>query len=414
MTVLFVCALPPERSSVIGRLLPLALAAHEAGHTVSVLTLSGSTRPPFASTEDRFGVALNLVGPNIRATERSSPGFGETLVRFLAGLRALDRSLRSTQADVLVLCKPQLQNTTPALAAARRMRCPLLLDVDDLEAEASRAPHVVGWVLRTLEAKAARAASVITCASPFLVDRFRSLHRTARVELLPTGIEPRPTSPVHFRERLGIPREEKLILYVGSLSLSSGHRVDALLEAFERFMSSPSAPPARLILAGDGLDEHELRARAARSPHAARIRFLGRFTPPLDLALAREADLLVDPVDRTPSNEAKSSHRTMLALATGTPIVAGDVGIRRTLLPPALHEPCLYNPADPGALPAALARGLADDFAPYFRAASEGRITRCTWNALGAQFCSLLDDLAETRAGSTRMTGERAEDTRSP
>ncbi|MDP3685892.1 MAG: hypothetical protein Q8R32_03610, partial [bacterium] len=120
---------------------------------------------------------------------------------------------------------------------------------------------------------------------------------------------------------------------------------------------------------------------------------LGRFTPPEDIAIAREVDLLVDPVDRSLANEAKSSHRVLLALATGTPIIAGAVGIRTHLLPPTLHATCLYDPDNASALAPVLARGLEPHTKHQFRAQTRDLVDQWTWPVLGEQFVRLLESL---------------------
>lgn len=396
MRVLFVAALPPERSSMIGRILPLAAETRAAGHDTEVLTLSGRTKPPYVAAEETEGVRLRTVGPALRATEISRPSFRTTLTRFLAGRAALTRALLRTPADTVVLAKPQFQNTQAVLAAMRSRRVPLLLDVDDREAYASRVPPFLRWYASALETRAGQHADAVTAASPALAAHMRMVNPAARVSLLPTGIRiPASLPPARLRERLNIPREERVILYVGSLSLSSGHRVDTLISQFSVLHSH--FPDIRLVLAGDGVDAQRLRTVAhALRPKPHTVRFLGRFRPPEDLALAAEADLLVDPVDRSPANEAKSSHRTMLALATGTPIVTGNVGIRPFLLPTSLHARCLYNPDTPSELPTALARALDPGFRAQFQKETAGLVNQWTWPTLGKQFVTLLESLAHT------------------
>lgn len=396
MNVLFVAALPPERSSMVGRIFPLARAVHERGHDVRLLTLSGSTLPPFQTDTARNGVTLRTVGPNIRATGVDAPSVIQTWRRFRAGQSALADALESESADIVILTKPQLQNTAPTLAFARARRTPLLLDADDFEPAASRFPLLMHMHMQGLDQRAARAARVITACSPFLVEYYRRLNPHAQVEFIPTGITvPAGVPPIRLRERLGIAADAKVVLYVGSLSVSSGHRVDLLLEAFAALLEKRSGTfSAHLVLAGDGLDEARLRQRVTRNAELrTRVHFLGRFTPPEDIALAYDADLLVDPVDRTRTAEAKSSHRLMLALAAGTPIITGAVGVRPVLVPQALHALCLYDPARRGDLTAALARGLEPATKDVFRRHTYGLLDQWGWDTLGKRFTELLESL---------------------
>lgn len=399
MRILFVTSLPPERSSFVGRTLPLARALHRAGHKVEILTLSGKTQPPFTETIDVGAGVIRVVGPNLRPTAVPLPPFRTTWQRLRAGRRALADALTAQRADVVVLAKPQLQNIGPAIAFAARARTPVFLDADDFEPAASRFPALVRWFMVALDRRAARAATVVTACSPWLVTHYQRLNPRARVELLPTGINvPTDIPPARLRERLHLPADATIILYVGSLSIASGHRADALLEAFSGLHETYPARGPHLVLAGDGLDVGKLQSMARElGPAAQRIHFLGRFTPPEDLALAREVTLLVDPVDASPPNEAKSSHRVLLALATGTPIVAGRVGIRKLLLPPTSHPWCLYDPARPGDLAEKLAAALHPSCRARFETETAGCIKSWTWSTLGKQFVTLVESTAPPR-----------------
>jgi glycosyltransferase involved in cell wall biosynthesis len=381
---------------MVGRILPLAQAVRQHGHDVHLLTLSGSTKEPFQANVVQDGVTIRTVGPNMRATGVASPSLSETWRRFRAGQSALADALALEAADVMVLAKPQLQNITPTLAAARARGTPLLLDADDFEPTASRFPILVHMHMQGLDARAARTAKAITACSPFLVEHYRRLNPRAQVEFIPTSITaPSNVPPARLRERLGIAPDAKVILYAGSLSLSSAHRVDALLDAFSQLTTHNSQRNIHLVLAGDGLDEHKLRTMAyALCPKPEHIHFLGHFTPPEDVARAYGADLLVDPVDRSATAEAKSSHRLMLALATGTPIVMGNVGIRPVLLPQALHARCLYDPAQSKGLVEALERGLHSSTRVKFQQATRGVLKMWDWNTLGKRFTALLESLS--------------------
>lgn len=393
MRVLFVAALPPERSSMVGRIMPLAQEIAMAGHTVEILTLSGRERPPYHDTQlPSPGVTIRTVGPALRATGVARPHPLATLRRFYSGRAALSQSLIDQYPDVVILAKPHPQNTMPVLSVAARQHIPLVVDLDDREPHASRMLWVFRGYFAELEIRAIQQAAAITAASPALIEDARRIRADAQIDLLLTGISlPATLPPAHLRERLKLPVDAKVLLYVGSLSLSSGHRVDTLLTVFEQL--APSMPNTHLVFAGDGIDGEKLQKTAERGSVRTRIHFLGRFVPPEDIALAREADVLVDPVDESLTNAAKSSHRVMLALATGTPVVAGNVGIRPFLLPQSVHTVCLYAPDTPDAFRRALARALTEDGNPVFRQHTAGLIEQWTWPVLGRKFVHILESL---------------------
>lgn len=381
-------------------MLPLAAALAAAGHRVTALALSGRRNPPYEGMADQTGVAVRTVGPSLRATETNSPPVWTTVSRFLHGHWALRKALARTTADAVILAKPQVQNTGPAIQYARVTGVPLIVDTDDIEAYASRLPGPLRLYAAALERRAVRSAQLVTACSPFLAERAKRQNTLARVEFLPTGIHVPSHIPKRaLRENLGLSPCARILLYVGSLSRPSGHRVDILLDAFHRVLETrPSdterhGPDIHLALAGDGIDLDLLRAHARSLPLiAGRVHFLGAFTPPEDIALAREADLLVDPVDTRMVNEAKSSHRMMLALVTGTPIVAGNVGIRPHLLPPDLHADCLYDPSSLTDFVRALTRALTPEFREEFRRGVSEGSDRWLWSTMGPAFVRLVEE----------------------
>jgi glycosyltransferase involved in cell wall biosynthesis len=99
-------------------------------------------------------------------------------------------------------------------------------------------------------------------------------------------------------------------LYVGRLTAEKG--VGTLIRAWRR---TPQIP---LCIAGDG----ELRASLEREAAGLPIDFLGRVAPEGVLALMKDADMLV-----VPSECYEGFPRVVVeAFATGTPIVAADLG----------------------------------------------------------------------------------------
>lgn len=385
MKALFVATLPPRSPTIIGRTLPLARAVEQHGHGVGIVTL-GHNQDGAGDT----GVPVRVVGPALRGPEAGRPPLPTILRRLHAGARALADALAKERADVVVVVKPHPQNVW----AARRASRPLILDADDDERWASRLSWMERAVMARIERHAARRATLVTACSPALVRRFAADLRAPRVELVPTGIaSSRETASVlNLRARLGLDARAEILLYVGSIALASGHRVDHVLEAWETL--ADERPALHLAIAGDGIDTNRIRERAARKRHADRIHFLGRFSPPDAEGMARQATLLVDPADRSPAAEAKSSFRTLLALKTGVPVVAGDVGVRRMFLPPSIHRWALYEPGNRDALLAGLREGLTKRAREEFQRETSGLWNQWSWDRIGARFTALLEEIA--------------------
>lgn len=382
MKILFLATLSPDRPTIIGRTVPLAeeLATHR--HDVSIVTLGSSTPP-----SSNFSVRMSVVGPALRDTS-ARPSLPTILGRLRAGTRALKMAVRHAAADVVVLVKPHPQN----VFALSETRARIILDADDDELWASRITPLERWFMRTVERRAVSRTHAVTACSPALVDHYMSLAGIRPVVLLPTGIRPSDTTVPNLRMMFQIPPDAPIILYIGSLSRSSGHRVDVLLETWD--LMADRHHDARLVIAGDGIDAAELRQRAGRLTHGAHVHFLGGYAAEAAEGLARQATVLVDPVDDSPATRAKSSSRTLLALRTGVPIVTGDVGIRRLLLPLSLHRWALVPPSDTDRFLASLLYALTPEARRAFAETTRGRWEHWSWKNLGERFHHLLQQVA--------------------
>lgn len=162
------------------------------------------------------------------------------------------------------------------------------------------------------------------------------------------------------RRELGLSPAEPLVLAVGRMTPQKGHGV--LLDALARV--SPSSPPPRLALVGDGDLRPALEARARELGIADRVLFLGVRSDVPDLM--RAADLLV-----LPSLHEGFGLVLAEAMACALPVVGSDTGPVPEIVENG-RSGILFPPGDAAALAAALAR-LIDS--PGLRAAlgAQGR-----------------------------------------
>lgn len=115
-----------------------------------------------------------------------------------------------------------------------------------------------------------------------------------------------------IRERLGLPRDEPVILFAGALRPAKA--VDVLIQ------SMALAPGAHLAIAGSGALQAELSSLAERTSVSKRVHFLG-FLHQRELAEAYvAADLFC-----LPSRFEPWGLVTNEAIAMGTPVVVSDV-----------------------------------------------------------------------------------------
>jgi glycosyltransferase involved in cell wall biosynthesis len=229
----------------------------------------------------------------------------------------------------------------PAVATAHRA------DVLDLP---SRSPAI-----RAVVAEAVASLDAVVAVSRKMADAAEALAGPRRpVEVVPNGADRNvffPRAVEEARARLDLPRDERIVSYVGKLVPRKG--VDTLIEAMG-ILAERDVPAPLLVVAGIGELRESMEARAAELGISGRIRFLGKI-PHEDVPLAMAAgDVFVLPSlsEGLPTVvcEAMSCGRPVVATAVdGTPEIVRD-GETGFLVPP----------RDPEALAGALARVLDD------------------------------------------------------
>jgi glycosyltransferase involved in cell wall biosynthesis len=319
MKIAFVTTQTLAGSTNIGRILPLARELARR-HEVHLLAHKGRRATP-------RGVRVHITGqdPFIRTAQGK---------RRLSGARLLLRLKLNTlrAAFTLIKLKPQaivISKSLPEsvfaawLASTLLRRTRIILDVDDFELTANQLSSLnQRAAIHAAERIGARSAHAIAAASPFLQDHFRQLtQERKKISLIATGV----TSPSPVLQALPEARSGEL-LYLGSISLSSGHRVDLLPPILAKIREQ--FPEATLTIAGSGDDTERLREDFAALGLATAVTWPGRFTPSEVAGLINRAAILIDPIDASITNRAKSSFRTAIAAAYGRAIVTSDVGIR--------------------------------------------------------------------------------------
>lgn len=261
-----------------------------------------------------------------------------------------------------------------------------------------RIPLVVTWhtrshsegarrhVLRLLERRAARAATVVFGTCSELVDRAReSGARDARLAPVAAtwGCAQRGQQG-KTRAELGVV-DRPLLMTVGSLVPHGGY--GTLLDAARRWRGLDPVP--LLMVAGEGRERAALQRRIHREDLP--VRLLGRRDDVADLLAAADVAVL-------PSRWEARSLLAQEALRLGVPLVATAVGGVPELVGEAAE---LVPYGDAVALASAVSRLLSD---PVRRAelAAAGRAQARTWQTEDetvAQVLSVYDELVQSRAG---------------
>jgi glycosyltransferase involved in cell wall biosynthesis len=205
-----------------------------------------------------------------------------------------------------------------------------------------------------------------------------------RCRVVPNGIDPDTffmTSRGESRSRLALARDERLLLFIGSLHPVKG--ADLLLEALAR---TGGARP-RTILIGDGGARRALQRRAADLGLADSVDFLGQVPHGEIARYLNAADFLV-----LPSRFEGCPNVILEALACGTPVIASAVGgIPELVTRP--EQGILVEPESPEALARAIEAGFERSWEREAIAHGSGR----TWKNVAAETLAIIEECLDTR-----------------
>jgi glycosyltransferase involved in cell wall biosynthesis len=208
------------------------------------------------------------------------------------------------------------------VAAAARGRRPLVISLHGSDVYIAER-HVA--TRRAAHAVFARAAWVTACSDDL---RRRAIALGAapeRIETLPYGVDvnrfaPNPAARESVRARLGI-GAAPLVVSAGRLVRKKGF--DVLIEAAR--LLRERIPEVRVAIAGDGDLRDELAARAVTAGNA--VHLVGNLSQDDTAQLVAAADVVAVPsVHDEAGNVDGLPNFALEALASGTPVVASNVG----------------------------------------------------------------------------------------
>lgn len=215
------------------------------------------------------------------------------------------------------------------LRYARRYGMPLVYTYHtQLEAYAHYVPfeqNATRFAASALTRTFANQADAVVVPTAAMAVRLREIGVTARIEIVPSGID-----VAHFssgkrahtlRFRLGVGRDDRMLLYVGRLAKEKN--VELLLRA----LALAGDDSLKLVVAGDGPSRHELEQCARECGIGDSVRFLGS-VPRIDLPnLYASADAFV-----MPSMTETQGLVLAEAMAAGARLVAADTPQNRDVI----------------------------------------------------------------------------------
>ncbi len=241
-------------------------------------------------------------------------------------------------------------------------------------------------------------AAWVTACSADLRDRAVRLGaRPDRSEVIPYGVDagrfaPDPSARSRVRAALGLPTDAEVVYTVGRLVRKKGfeHLVDAAARL------GVTRPRLRVVIAGAGDLDAELRARAERNGVAGTVVFPGLVLHDEVARHLAAADLVVVPSVRDDSGNVDGLPNVVMeALASGAPIVATPAGGIGAVIEDGVTG-CLVPERDPAALADAIARLLdAPDTARRMgEAARRAVLERHGWDRVAERFEAVYEKAA--------------------
>ena len=297
-----------------------------------------------------------------RALQLPAP-LGE-VAEIAAFSRRIAAVAKDFRPDIIHAHSPVL-DALAALPVVRRLKLPFLYEIRAFWEDAAvgngtgREGSARYRATRALESWAvARADAVAVICEGLKQDLIARGVAEDRIMISPNGVDmgmfgDPPARDDALAAELGLDGE--VIGFIGSFYDYEG--LDVLIAAMPALIAR--RPGAQLMLVGGGPMEASLRAQAAASPAAARIRFVGRVPHHEVERYYSLVDVLAYPRKRMRLTDLVTPLKPLEAMAQGRLVAASDVGGHRELIRDG-ETGTLFAADDPAAIATALAGLLAD------------------------------------------------------
>lgn len=327
-----------------GRYWPLAKALTQLGHEVTIIALHHDYEAlqKYAFVAEQ--IAVQYVGQmHVLKRGNRKSYFSPTMLLWITAVATwkLFWAAWRTPADAIHVCKTQPMNGTAAWLIHILRGTPIYLDSDDYEAINNRfsgkwQQRIVAW----FEDKMPTFAAGITAGTSFIANRFIAQgYPSEQVQIVYNGVDRHRFAVLEqsgsanklqqLRQQLAISEASRVVVYVGSMSLTS-HAVDLLLEAFQYVIQN--VPDAMLLMVGFGEDLPLLQEKAQALQLAGHVRFVGRIALDEVPFYYRLGNVSADPMRISVPAESSLSLKLLESMAALVPCVTADIGDRRQVV----------------------------------------------------------------------------------
>lgn len=330
-----------ESGSTLGRYYPIAKELCKKNHSVTILALHHDFHN-ISKKEFELDTNLKLkyVGQmsvlKVNDTKYRLKGF-KLYKNVLLSIINMTLDTVFSDADIIHIFKPQPVNSFAGLLGKALKNKPLYLDCDDFESESNKfSSSIQKRVFKIFEDNVPKYCRGITVNSCFLEERNIGLgYPKEKIVYVPNGIDRDRFSRINttlidsIKNKYDL-HSKQIIMYFGGISLSSGHAVDLLIDAFQIVKKEISN--TILVLIGGGEDIGSLKNYVNKKGMAESVIFIGRVKSEDIPNYIKIADVTVDPIRDTAVNKARSPLKIFESMAMGVPVITSDIGDRSDIL----------------------------------------------------------------------------------
>jgi glycosyltransferase involved in cell wall biosynthesis len=280
-----------------------ATALQQSGHQVTIFAWDRTGELP---VRDEFN-GVNIVRCQIRTSYSRGP---LQIFQFRKFWQEAFEYLQQTPADA-IHCH-DLDTLWPGVKAGRKQKIPVIFDAHesypDMVAHLFPAPVVS--LIRKMESHLVPKAAAVITVGELLANHFREMN-ARRVVLVGNY------KKVITKEPAPAPKPQPLkVVYVGGLNRD--RLLGPMIEAVN------GLDQYKFIIVGDGPERPRLEQMAA---NAANIQFTGYLPPEQARGMVETGHLVYYAVDsRFSNNQYSAPNALFIALASGRPLIATDVG----------------------------------------------------------------------------------------
>jgi glycosyltransferase involved in cell wall biosynthesis len=303
------------------------------GHEVTFLHYPEAPDVPRRSARTRRERIHGRVHRDAELTLVTPPTFGGgRFERYLAPLLALPTLLREIQPDRYDVIVLYAVPTTgwQALMIARRRGIPVVFRALDVSHQIRRS--LLSPRIKRAEKYVYRNATLLSANNPALAEYCVQLSgRSARTE-----VQVPPIDFSHFedlphddlREGLGIAKDDRVVLYMGTFFDFSG--LDVVVKGIQAVLAQH--PTLRLVLVGGGELDRSLRSAVASSQLSDRVLFTGVVAYSELPHYLKLADVAINPFRPELLTNVALPHKVLQYMAAGVPTVSTSLrGLRGVL-----------------------------------------------------------------------------------